>query len=93
MVACVSGDLLLLPVAGDWTRNIHKEEYPAIQRIYEVFGKADCESELLTIGGFSISFGDPNEKSHPMVNGLSGACMQAACMQEPDRMPGAQPEE
>ena len=40
-----------------------------------------CEPGCSPSGGFWKSFGDPNEKSHPMVNGLSGACMQAVCMQ------------
>ncbi len=33
--------MLLVSATGDWTRNVPKEEYPAIKRIYELYGKAD----------------------------------------------------
>ena len=33
--------MLLVSATGDWTRNVPKEEYPAIQRIYELYGKGD----------------------------------------------------
>jgi hypothetical protein len=33
--------MLLVSATGDWTRNVPKEEFPAIKRIYELYGKAD----------------------------------------------------
>jgi dienelactone hydrolase len=33
--------MLLVSATGDWTRNVPKEEFPAIRRIYELYGKAD----------------------------------------------------
>ena len=33
--------LLMVSATGDWTRNTPHEEYPAIRRIYELYGKAD----------------------------------------------------
>ena len=33
--------MLLVSATGDWTHNVPKEEFPAIQRIYELYGKAD----------------------------------------------------
>ncbi len=33
--------MLLVSATGDWTRNVPKEEYPAIKRIYELYGKSD----------------------------------------------------
>jgi dienelactone hydrolase len=33
--------MLLVSATGDWTRNVPHEEFPAIQRIYELYGKAD----------------------------------------------------
>jgi dienelactone hydrolase len=31
--------MLLVSATGDWTRNVPREEFPAIQSIYELFGK------------------------------------------------------
>jgi dienelactone hydrolase len=33
--------MLLVSATGDWTRNVPKEEYPAIKHIYEHYGKGD----------------------------------------------------
>ncbi|HLY42790.1 MAG TPA: hypothetical protein VKR52_16360 [Terracidiphilus sp.] len=33
--------MLLVSATGDWTRNVPKEEFPAIQRIYDLYGKHD----------------------------------------------------
>jgi hypothetical protein len=33
--------MLLVSATGDWTRNVPKEEYPAIKRIYELYGQGD----------------------------------------------------
>ena len=33
--------MLLVSATGDWTRNVPTEEYPAIRRIYELYGKGD----------------------------------------------------
>jgi dienelactone hydrolase len=33
--------MLLVSATGDWTRNVPKEEFPAIQRIYSLYGKGD----------------------------------------------------
>ena len=33
--------MLLVSATGDWTRNVPKEEFPAIQRIYNLYGKSD----------------------------------------------------
>jgi len=33
--------MLLVSATGDWTRNVPKEEFPAIQRIYDLYGKRD----------------------------------------------------
>jgi dienelactone hydrolase len=33
--------MLLVSATGDWTRNVPKEEYPAIQKIYDLYGKGD----------------------------------------------------
>ncbi|MBS1803094.1 MAG: hypothetical protein JST28_06980 [Acidobacteria bacterium] len=33
--------MLLVSATGDWTHNVPKEEFPAIQRIYDLYGKAD----------------------------------------------------
>jgi dienelactone hydrolase len=33
--------MLVVSATGDWTRNVPKEEYPAIRRIYALYGKAD----------------------------------------------------
>jgi dienelactone hydrolase len=33
--------MLLVSATGDWTRNVPTEEYPAIKRIYELYGKGD----------------------------------------------------
>lgn len=33
--------MLLVSATGDWTRNVPREEFPAIQRIYALYGKAD----------------------------------------------------
>jgi hypothetical protein len=33
--------MLLVSATGDWTHNVPKEEFPAIQRIYSLYGKAD----------------------------------------------------
>lgn len=32
--------MLLVSATGDWTKNVPKEEYPEIRRIYELYGKA-----------------------------------------------------
>lgn len=34
--------LLIVAATGDWTRNVPREEYPAIQSIYRLYGKADA---------------------------------------------------
>jgi len=31
--------MLLVSATGDWTRNVPREEYPAIRRIYDLYGK------------------------------------------------------
>ncbi|QNI35027.1 hypothetical protein H7849_16205 [Alloacidobacterium dinghuense] len=33
--------MLLVSATGDWTRNVPQEEYPAIRRIYDLYGKGD----------------------------------------------------
>lgn len=33
--------MLLVSATGDWTRNVPSEEFPAIQRIYDLYGKGD----------------------------------------------------
>lgn len=33
--------MILISGPQDWTENVHKEEYPAIRRIYELYGKPD----------------------------------------------------
>src|SRR5215469_5123160 len=33
--------MLLVSATGDWTRNVPREEYPAIKRIYDLYGKGD----------------------------------------------------
>jgi dienelactone hydrolase len=33
--------MLLVSATGDWTRNVPKEEFPAIQKIYELYGKRE----------------------------------------------------
>jgi dienelactone hydrolase len=33
--------MLLVSATGDWTHNVPKEEFPAIQRIYNLYGKRD----------------------------------------------------
>ncbi len=33
--------MLLVSATGDWTRNVPRDEFPAIQRIYALYGKAD----------------------------------------------------
>jgi dienelactone hydrolase len=33
--------MLLVSATGDWTRNVPKEEFPAIRRIYDLYGKGD----------------------------------------------------
>jgi dienelactone hydrolase len=33
--------MLLVSANGDWTRNVPREEYPAIRRIYDLYGKGD----------------------------------------------------
>ncbi|HUH63669.1 MAG TPA: acetylxylan esterase, partial [Terracidiphilus sp.] len=33
--------MLLVSATGDWTHNVPQEEFPAIQRIYALYGKAD----------------------------------------------------
>ncbi len=33
--------LLLVSTSGDWTKNAKSEVYPAIRRVYELYGKAD----------------------------------------------------
>jgi len=33
--------MLLVSATGDWTTNVPREEFPAIQRIYELYGKKD----------------------------------------------------
>jgi dienelactone hydrolase len=33
--------MLLVSATGDWTHNVPKDEFPAIQRIYALYGKAD----------------------------------------------------
>jgi hypothetical protein len=33
--------MLLVSATGDWTRNVPSEEYPAIKRIYDLYGKGD----------------------------------------------------
>jgi len=33
--------MLVVSATGDWTRNVPREEFPAIKRIYELYGKGD----------------------------------------------------
>jgi dienelactone hydrolase len=33
--------MLLVSATGDWTRNVPREEYPAIKKIYDLYGKGD----------------------------------------------------
>ena len=33
--------MLLVSATGDWTHNVPREEFPAIQRIYDLYGKGD----------------------------------------------------
>ena len=33
--------MLVVSATGDWTHNVPKEEYPAIKRIYDLYGKGD----------------------------------------------------
>jgi dienelactone hydrolase len=33
--------MLLVSATGDWTRNVPKEEFPAIRKIYDLYGKGD----------------------------------------------------
>jgi dienelactone hydrolase len=33
--------MLLVSATGDWTRNVPREEYPAIKKIYELYGKGN----------------------------------------------------
>lgn len=33
--------MLLVAATGDWTRNVPREEFPAVRRIYELYGKPD----------------------------------------------------
>ena len=33
--------MLLVSATGDWTHNVPKQEFPAIQRIYDLYGKGD----------------------------------------------------
>jgi hypothetical protein len=33
--------MLMVSATGDWTRNTPREEYPAVRRIYELYGKAE----------------------------------------------------
>ena len=33
--------MLLVSATGDWTHNVPEEEYPAIKRIYDLYGKGD----------------------------------------------------
>lgn len=33
--------MLLVSATGDWTRNVPREEFPAIQRIYDLYGKRE----------------------------------------------------
>ena len=33
--------MLLVSATGDWTHNVPKEEFPAIKRIYDLYGKGD----------------------------------------------------
>ncbi len=38
--------MLLVSATGDWTKNVPKEEYPAIRRIYDLYGSADRLSQV-----------------------------------------------
>ena len=38
---------MMVSATGDWTRNTPKEEYPAIRRIYELFGKPELVETVL----------------------------------------------
>jgi dienelactone hydrolase len=40
--------MLLVSATGDWTRNVPKEEFPAIKRIYDLYGKSE-EVEVVQI--------------------------------------------
>ena len=33
--------MLVVSATGDWTRNVPREEYPAIKKIYDLYGKGD----------------------------------------------------
>jgi hypothetical protein len=38
--------MIIVSATGDWTKNVPKEEYPAIQKIYALYGKAgDVEND------------------------------------------------
>ena len=39
--------LLMVSATGDWTRNTPREEYPAIRRIYELYGAGDQVETVL----------------------------------------------
>jgi dienelactone hydrolase len=39
--------MLMTAATGDWTRNMLKEEYPAVRAIYDLFGKGDNVETLL----------------------------------------------
>ncbi|HEY2013480.1 MAG TPA: hypothetical protein VGH38_08270, partial [Bryobacteraceae bacterium] len=39
--------MLMTAATGDWTKNMLREEYPAVRAIYELFGKADNVETLL----------------------------------------------
>jgi hypothetical protein len=39
--------LMMVSATGDWTRNTPKDEYPAIRRIYELFGKPELVETIL----------------------------------------------
>ncbi len=38
--------MLLVSATGDWTKNVPHEEFPAIQRIYDLYGKRDNVSVI-----------------------------------------------
>ena len=40
--------MLVVSATGDWTHNVPKEEFPAIRKIYELFGKGD-QAEVVQI--------------------------------------------
>ncbi len=81
--------MLLVAATGDWTKNVPREEYPAIRQIYDLFGK----SELVSSEQFDAPH-NYNQESREAVyrflsrnllgKGEDGAEKKAAIEQPPD---------